>query len=81
MRKQELNSIMLGSVIGDADMLYTVDGIDVTLFANKEYKGNKSFRTMAEAMRKSGKITIKLVDKYRKSKVISAKKLLKYTRV
>ena len=81
MRKQELCNIMVGSVVGDANELYTVDEISTTLFTHKEYKGSKKFRFMSEAMRKSGKITIKLVDKYRKSKVISAKKLLKYTRV
>ena len=39
MRKQELCNIMVGSVVGDANELYTVDEISTTLFTHKEYKG------------------------------------------
>ena len=81
MRKQELYNIMVGSVVGDANELYTVDEITTTLFTHKEYKGNKNFRTMGEAMRKSGRVTIKLVTAYGKSKVVTLNKLKKLVRV
>lgn len=81
MRKQELYNIMVGSVVGDANELYTVDEISTTLFTHKEYKGSKKFRFMSEAMRKSGRITIKLVTAYGKSKVVTLDKFKKLVRV